>query len=421
MIFLCGGAATRLEAGRPLPVEAPPTYGPLSGTLVLELGFTADRIDGRGNLTVPLFRGTDERNMFFLDGDWSGQSDGNENGSAGLGFRHRFEDKDVIIGFNAFYDYGDYSGRGYNQFGVGFELLSQWFDFRANGYFPSYSVQDFGRYSSKRSSYKRTTSTNSSSTTNSNTNSTSTVTVIDGGEGLFPGDTSVDGSITTTTTTTNTTTNGLTTTNTRETKRRVRRTFERQESAMPGFDLELGGLVPYLDRWAETRIYAGYAFFDDPFGHDISCFTARLESRPLPALIFNAEYKGDSRLVDGENHWFFCARVEIPFDLGNLLHGQSPFAGITQAFTPQGSGWGVAGPSGDEKKVIDPVNVMRNRMNEGIVRNWRPTVSRTGYEKIAEESSVQHFDRSTTEGTRTQTTTTTTQTVVVPPQPLIDQ
>ena len=374
VVFLCSGAAARLEASHPI-AEPPPTYGPLDGTLTLELGITADRIEGRANLLVPLYRDPNGKSMFFLDGDWSGKRDGNENGSAGLGFRHRFDDPDIIVGFNAFYDHGNYSGRGYNQLGAGFELLSKWVDFRANGYFPAYSAQSFGRH----------TSTDFSSKTR--TSATTQTVIIDGGElGL-------DAFRTTTTTTT---------TSTQRTKRRVQRTCERQESPMPGFDLELGGLVPYLDRWAETRIYAGYAFFNDPFGNDISCLTARLETRPVPAVVFNAEYKGDSRLVDGDNHWFFSAKVEIPFDLGNLLQGQSPFAGITAAFTPKGmtaSATGSAGPVGsgkDFKDPKDPGEMMRNRMNEEILRNWRPIVSRTGCEKVSERTTVTHDDQSVT-------------------------
>jgi hypothetical protein len=385
-VFLCSGAIAPLKAGRPLPDGPPPpkpVYGPLYGTITLELGFTADELNGRANLLVPLYRAPNGKNMFFLDGNWSGRSDSNENGSAGFGFRHRLDDPDIIIGFNAFYDYGDYSGRGYDQLGIGFELLSKWFDFRANGYFPDQSIQPFGRFSTTRTSSKSNTSSHTSTTTQ-------TVT-IDGGEG---GD--IESQRTTTTTTTNT----------RHSKKRVRKTFERYEGAMPGFDLEVGGLIPYLDCWAETRAYVGYAFFDDPFGHDISCFTARLESRPVPALIFNIEYKGDTRLVDGDNHWFFCARVEIPFDLGNLIHGQSPFAGITEAFTPQGACWGSAGPTGDgkdDKKVMAPPDVLRNRMNEEIIRNWRPTVSRSDYEKVSERTTTRQDAHSTTRVTRTET------------------
>ena len=388
VVFLCSGAAPRLEAGRPLP-ETQPTYGPLNGTLTLELGGTADRIEGRGNLLAPLYRATDGRNLFFLDGNWSGNGDGNENASAGLGFRHRFADPDIIVGVNVFYDYGDSSGHGTNQLGVGFELLSKWFDFRANGYFPSESAHAFGRFSTTSSSANMTTSTISH---------TGFKTVfIDGGEGppdALPPDTLRKTATTATTTTTHTT------------NRRERRIFERQEAFMPGFDVELGGLVPYLDCWAETRIFAGYAYFDDPFGNDISCFTARLESRPVPAIVLDVQYKGDSRLIDDEHHWFFGARVEIPFDLGNLLHGQSPFAGITEAFTPQGPCWRNADPvaSGPEdKKVIVPPHLMRNRMNEEIIRNWRPTISRSGYENVADPTTVDREDQITTKLEKTTT------------------
>jgi hypothetical protein len=322
--------------------------------------------------------------MFFLDGNWNGQGIGNENVSAGVGFRHRFVDPDIILGLNAFYDYGDYSGRGYNQTGVGLELLSKWVDFRANGYFPANSAQVFARRSRTDVSSKTNTSVSSSST--------STTEFIDGGEG------GIDFERTTTTTTTTTTTDKKT--------KRVRRSFERQESSMPGFDLELGGLIPYLDCWAEVRVYAGYAYFHDRYGDDINCFTARLEARPVPAVIFDTQYKGDARLLDGENHWYFGARVQIPFDLGNLARGESPFAGITQAFTPQGPCW-QADPPFDgkqlDKKVVVPAQEMRNRMNEGIIRNWRPTVSRSGFEEVSKKT---QFRNSTTSSTTTTTTVT---------------
>jgi hypothetical protein len=377
VLLLCGGAAPRLQAGQEI-AAGPQNYGPLHGTLFLELGFTDEAIAGRANLLVPLYKDPSGKNMFFLDGNWYGLGNGNENASGGLGFRHRFDDPDIIVGLNAFYDYGEYSGRGYNQFGVGLEMLSKWVDFRANGYFPEDVRRSFGRYSK--------TTNRSSSTTSVNTSSSSSSVIIDGGEGP-------DIRQTTTTTTTTTTVRG--------TKKRVKRTYEREEAAMPGFDLELGGLIPYLDCWMEARIYGGYAYFHDPFGDDISCFNARLEARVVPAVLLNAEYKGDSRLVDGENHWYFSAQVEIPFDLGNLLQGQSPFAGITDAFKPQGACWQPADTIADKagKKIVVPAEqLLRNRMNEDIVRNWRPTVSRSGARKVGESTKV----------TRTETSTSTT-------------
>ncbi len=368
-----------LKAGYEI-AESAPTYGPLSGTLSLELGASEDVVGGRANLLAPLYKDPNGKTMFFIDGNWSGNGDGNQNGSGGLGIRHRL-DNDVIVGANAFYDYGDYSGRGYNQLGVGIEVLSKWVDFRANGYFPSDSEPVVGRHSRTRSTSSRSSSTTSSSTSSS--------VLIDGGEGFpFP-----DPDILQTTTTTSTTTT------TRTTKKRSRSIYEQREAAMPGFDAELGGLIPYISCWSETRIYGGYAYFDDPFGNDINCFTARLETRPLPATVFNAEYKGDSRLVDGQNHWLFSARVEIPFDLGNLASGQSPFAGISEAFTRQNLCEDPAIPSDGKqyaKKVIIPAQVLRNRMNESIVRNWRPTITRSDFEKVSERRTVRRSEESTT-------------------------
>ncbi len=384
--FLAGGAAAPLQAAHPIS-EPPTVYGPLDGSITLTLGFTEKRIEGGANVLTPLYRAADGNSMFFLDGNWSGKGDANENGSAGLGFRHRFTNPEVIFGVNAFFDYGDYSGRGYRQAGVGMELLSKWVDFRANAYFTSDSTQPIAcRTATFSSSKKKTTSATRSQT-------------IDGAEGFFNGNDFVIESTTVKTTVTNT----------RRSSKQVRRLYQRFEGAMPGFDAELGGLLPYLDAWAEVRVYAGYAFFDDPFGNDISCFTARLEARPVPAVIFDVQYKGDSRLLDFDNHWYFGTRVEIPFDLSNLLHGQSPFAGITEAFTPKGLGpSGSAGPVGNGKDGKDPAEMARNRMNENIIRNWRPTVSRSGFEPVSQRVERQHRDQSTTT-----TSTTVTQRILL--------
>ena len=392
--LLTGGTAAPLQAAHPIAVP-PQVYGPLDGSITLTLGFTAERIEGGANLLTPLYRAADGNTMFFLDGNWSGKGDANENGSAGLGYRHRFTDPDIIFGLNAFYDYGDYSGRGYHQAGVGLELLSKWVDFRANAYFVSNDAQPIACRTATFSSSKKRVSSASRTAT------------IDGGEGDFDNDNNLIRPATFVKTTV---------TNTHRSNQRVRRVYQAFEGAMPGFDLELGGLVPYLDRWAEVRVYAGYSWFDDPFGNDVSCLTARLEARPVPAVILDAQYKGDSRLLDFDNLWYFGARVEIPFDLGNLLSGQSPFAGITQAFTPKWLGSsGSAGPVGngkDGKDPGDPGEMARNRMNENIIRTWRPTVSRTGFRPVSQEIERHHSDRTTT------TTTQTAGQVVIPLGPV---
>jgi hypothetical protein len=167
-----------------------------------------------------------------------------------------------------------------------------------------------------------------------------------------------------------------TTTTTTTTKRSKTRYYQNLETAMLGFDTELGFLIPGLEKFMETRIFGGYTWFQDGYNGDISAATARLECRALPALIFDVEYKGDNRLLDYRNNWYYGMRAEIPFDLGNLAEGKSPFAGITQAFTPKwmtASAGGYAGPTGYSKdKNPVPQEVLRNRMNENIIRAWEP-------------------------------------------------
>jgi len=306
---LCGGATARLEAAHPV-AEAAPAYGPLDGTLFLELGFTADRIEGQTNLLAPLYRGDDGKNMFFLDGNWSGKGDGNENGSAGLGYRHRFANPDLIFGVNAFYDYGDYSGHGYPQFGAGLELLSKWVDFRANGYFPDQSVNHFDRH-------------HDTSFHGSASNSTSVATtsrIIDGGEG--------GQMLQTTTTTTHTA-------DVHGTRRRVR--HEQQEAALPGFDSELGFLVPYVSCFAETRLYAGYAFFDEPFGNDISCFTARLESRRCRRWSSTCNTKATRAWSMGTTTGFSGRARKSRSISATCSTGKAPSPGSRKPLRPRGS------------------------------------------------------------------------------------
>lgn len=336
-------------------IAAAPVTGwePLRGELTLGIGGTRDRLTGSTDLTVPLWKSGDQNNMLFLDGHWEGNSGHEEAYNAGLGFRHRLGGSDVIVGVNAFWDHGIFHGQSFDQFGTGLEILSHWVDFRLNGYFPEGGDAVIDHHQKKR------TRTRSSSVTD---RKTSVVDAIDGGEGFF---------LDRTTTTTDT----KTTTRTRKSRTRF---CENRENAMPGFDTELGFLIPGLERYMETRVFGGYAFFDGGYEHDISTGTGRLECRVLPALIVDTEYKGDARLLDGRNHWFWGLRGEIPFDLGNLLQGQSPFAGITQAFTPKWMGAsGSAGPLGyskDDKKAVDPAEMARNRMNENIIRSWRPQI-----------------------------------------------
>ncbi len=343
------------QAGREMkPVIAPETaLDPLRGELTLGIGATEERLTGSTDLTAPLWKGADQNDMLFLDGHWTGNSGHDQTFSAGLAYRHRLPGSEVILGTNIFWDHGIFHGQSFDQLGAGLEVLTHWVDWRINGYFPQDDEQTFAHSSDTRRRTSNATSTASS---------TSVVVSNPGQIALFR---------TTTTTTTTTTTN----VQTRKTRTRF---FENHERAMPGFDTELGFLIPGLDRYMETRVFGGYAYFQEGYARDISTGTARLECRVLPSLIADVQYKGDDRLLDGRNNWFWGLRGEIPFDLGNLVEGRSPFAGITAAFTPK---WmtasGSAGPRGyskDDKKTVVPVELTRNRMNENIIRSWTPQI-----------------------------------------------
>src|SRR5262249_3530707 len=55
--------------------------------------------------------------------------------NAGGGYRTYFDYLDVVLGVNAFYDGRHTDTNFFNQIGVGVELLFNWWEFRANGYF----------------------------------------------------------------------------------------------------------------------------------------------------------------------------------------------------------------------------------------------------------------------------------------------
>src|SRR5690606_7324232 len=113
-----------------------------------------------------------------------------------------------------------------------------------------------------------------------------------------------------------------------ETQRR--RTFDRYEAALEGWNAEVGFLVPGLDRYPEVRVFGGYYRYDNPFGSDFEGFRARLEARLLPGVIADLEYWDDAALMGG--HWTAGARVSVPFDFGNLVSGRNPFEGAGEMF-----------------------------------------------------------------------------------------
>ena len=111
--------------------------------------------------------------------------------------------------------------------------------------------------------------------------------------------------------------------------------FLLNESALDGFNLEAGFLVPGLDKYVETRLFAGYYQYHSRVGPKFEGWKARAEIRWTPAITTDIEYWGGNtakaNVVNGGN-WIAGVRVSLPFDIGNLFAGKSPFAGAGDAF-----------------------------------------------------------------------------------------
>lgn len=106
----------------------------------------------------------------------------------------------------------------------------------------------------------------------------------------------------------------------------------RYESGLEGWNLEAGFLVPWLDRYAETRILGGYYRYasDSRVGVQYEGWKARGEVRWTPGIITDIEYWADKKLNGG--NWVAGIRVSLPFDFANLAKGRNPFAGASDAF-----------------------------------------------------------------------------------------
>jgi hypothetical protein len=119
---------------------------------------------------------------------------------------------------------------------------------------------------------------------------------------------------------------------TRVTTTTTTRQFERFEAALEGYDVEVGVRLPYLPAWLEARVFGGYYAFEGDFTEDIDGFKGRLEVRALPALVFDAEVYENDELTGSD--YFIGARVDLPFDVGNLARGKNPFEGIGGSVKP---------------------------------------------------------------------------------------
>jgi hypothetical protein len=248
-------------------------------------------------MLVPVYqRRTD---LLFVNprGTWNDEQ--SREFSIGLGGRHLFPDKNIIIGANLFYDRRESSlDNTFNQAGFGLEWLSQWVDARANVYLPEQGEKSADQYVVTPGTLQEHAEYWYAPTAQGHVISQY------GYE--------------------------LTDSYTINTLQHYRTT----EQAMDGFDAELGSLLPLpvLRHYADIKAFVGYYQYHAAYGSGVSGLKARLEIRPLPALYLDAGWMEDA--VDSGAQGSVGVRAAVPFDLARLSRGQNPFAGALAGFRP---------------------------------------------------------------------------------------
>ena len=269
------------------PLEKPVQKGMLTLGGEVSSDLQSGYIDG----LLPLWN---PGNLYlFLDTRATYNSEDQLLGSYGLGARYLVPDREVIVGFNAFYDsLGSMNGHDFDELGLGAEVLTHWVDARFNYYLPDNEKIEVPPRGHERSSqtalgpmFKNALSPR--------------VLLIQ--QQRFD--------------------------------RTQTRSIRTQEAALQGWNAELGFLVPALDKYLEVRLFAGAYRYDNPFGKDFAGVKARLEARPLPGVIANVEYWNDAYLMGG--HWTGELAVSVPFSIYNLATGRNPFEGFGDAFRPR--------------------------------------------------------------------------------------
>lgn len=132
--------------------------------------------------------------------------------------------------------------------------------------------------------------------------------------------------------------------------------YENREAALEGWDAEIGLRLPVLEDVVQTRVFAGYQYFDNPFGGCLKGWTGRLEVRALEGrLLLDAQVFENREL--NQTDWRAGARVRLPFEIGALAQGRNPFAGT------------VAGADAG----------LRARLDEMVMRDPKIQTSKSGY------------------------------------------
>ena len=321
---------------------------PLPGQVTFGVGGSEQEVAESFDALYPLY--APKNGLLFFNPKLITSDELDPRVSLGFGYRQLFEKPQVILGANVFYDNFDtVNNNRINQVGFGGEILTRWVDIRANLYLP-----DQKRYKIDQ------TQTTSASTTSSSSMQSLGQQITSQTLGYQSYNIAE-------------TTSGFNVQQTTTTSEEIQTThfFDREEAAMSGGDVEAGVLLPWLDRYADVRVFGGYYHFDNKFGKNIEGPESRLEIRAVPAVTFDAMYYSDKEVIG--SHWFCGVRFNVPFDLANIAEGRSPFAGFWDSFKPRSKG---------EHPVF------ASRLTENVIRTSRVSTSTSKLMQIATTQKV---------------------------------
>jgi hypothetical protein len=276
-----------LQGSEPVPArerweidwDAPVTLGIFSGD---------EGVFGQADLLLPFYRY--DKGLLFFSPRVSVSDSNQEETNLGVGLRHLVDARfPFILGANLYYD-GRWSSNNnrFDQLGLGLELLSSRIDLRANYYLPE---QDKYRIDSVRGEsvmqYERISQSIQADAWFEPYALNNQI-VQDYGNRI-------------------TTRRTLVT----ETSWQI---FDRYEAALEGFDAEAGWRLPWVEEWADTRLFIGYQYFENPFGRDLKGAKGRLEVR-----LFNDLLTLDAHLYEDEDlnltDYLVGARLRLPLGL----------------------------------------------------------------------------------------------------------
>ncbi|MEI6563360.1 MAG: inverse autotransporter beta domain-containing protein [bacterium] len=325
------GGTIQVGHAQMTPPETSWNYPLSSGQIHIGLHFDDQQSETFGDMLVPLLQF--KSGLMYVNPRGSWNDDDGQEFNLGLGYRHIFQKKNMIVGGNLFYDRRNTGlDHIFNQGGCGVELLSKWVDVRVNYYLPESGEKVSDDYVvAKGTSHEYLEHWDAPT-----------------GQGHVISQYGYE----------------ITDTYNLSTLEH----FRMVERAMEGFDAEIGSLlpIPVVKDYAAVKAFVGYYDYNSHYENDIAGAKGRLEIKPLPAVCLDAAWYEDERLFG--SRYSVGIRASFPFDLANLSRGRNPFADALAGFK-----WGP---------TKAPFSA---RLNEMVIRDLHIRIEATKPEEVVED------------------------------------